>query len=73
MRSFYALTNLVLFVLPLVMIALLFYADWKWVEGGPHPGPLPVGEGEVDEEAPLPVGEGEDLGEQEDETTDERG
>ncbi len=59
-RSFYALSNVVIFVLPLVMIALLFYADWKWIEGGPNPGP-------------LPVGEGEDLGEDEDETADERG
>ncbi len=30
-RSFYALTNLVLFVLPLVLVAWLFYADWRWV------------------------------------------
>jgi hypothetical protein len=31
-RSFYALANLVLFVLPLLLVAFLFYADWKWVE-----------------------------------------
>ena len=29
-RSFYALTNLVLFVLPLLLVASLFYADWQW-------------------------------------------
>jgi hypothetical protein len=30
-RDFYALTNLVLFVLPLLLIASLFYADWQWL------------------------------------------
>lgn len=29
-RDFYALTNLLLFVLPLLLIAFLFYADWRW-------------------------------------------
>lgn len=29
-RDFYALTNLVLFVLPLLLVAFLFYADWRW-------------------------------------------
>ena len=31
-RSIYALPNLVLFVLPTLLIAGLFYADWKWLE-----------------------------------------
>ncbi len=31
-RSIFALTNLVLFVIPLLLIAFLFYADWKWQE-----------------------------------------
>ncbi len=31
-RSFYAITNLLLFVFPLLLVAFLFYADWKWVE-----------------------------------------
>jgi hypothetical protein len=31
-RSIYALPNLVLFVLPILLIASLFYADWKWLE-----------------------------------------
>lgn len=30
-RSFYALPNLLLFVLPILLIACLFYADWKWL------------------------------------------
>jgi hypothetical protein len=30
-RDFYALANLVLFVLPLLLIASLFYADWQWL------------------------------------------
>lgn len=30
-RDFYALTNLVLFVLPMLLIASLFYADWRWL------------------------------------------
>jgi hypothetical protein len=29
-RDFYALTNLLLFVLPLLLVAFLFYADWRW-------------------------------------------
>ena len=32
-RDFYALPNLVLFVLPLLLIAALFYIDWKWLGG----------------------------------------
>ncbi len=31
-RDFYALTNLTLFVLPLLLIASLFYADWQWLK-----------------------------------------
>ncbi|MGE5377979.1 MAG: hypothetical protein ACM3XO_23200 [Bacteroidota bacterium] len=31
-RDIYALTNLALFVLPLFLIAFLFYADWQWVK-----------------------------------------
>jgi hypothetical protein len=30
-RSIYALPNLLLFVLPILLIAGLFYADWKWL------------------------------------------
>ena len=30
-RSFYALPNLLLFVLPILLIASLFYIDWKWL------------------------------------------
>lgn len=31
LRGLYSLPNLLLFVLPILLIALLFYADWKWV------------------------------------------
>jgi hypothetical protein len=31
-RSIYALTNLLMFVFPILVIAGLFYADWKWVK-----------------------------------------
>jgi hypothetical protein len=31
-RDFYALSNLLLFVLPLLLISSLFYADWKWLK-----------------------------------------
>jgi hypothetical protein len=31
-RSIFTLPNLLLFALPILMIALLFYADWKWVK-----------------------------------------
>ena len=34
-RSIYALPNLVLFVLPILLIAGLFYADWKWLKPQP--------------------------------------
>jgi hypothetical protein len=34
-RSFYALPNLLLFVLPILLIACLFYIDWKWLDGTP--------------------------------------
>ncbi len=30
-RDFYALPNLLLFVLPTLLIACLFYIDWKWL------------------------------------------
>jgi hypothetical protein len=30
-RDLYALPNLLLFVFPILMIASLFYADWKWL------------------------------------------
>jgi hypothetical protein len=30
-RDIYALPNLLLFVLPILFIALLFYVDWKWL------------------------------------------
>jgi hypothetical protein len=31
-RDIYALPNLVLFVLPILLIASLFYADWQWLK-----------------------------------------
>ena len=31
-RDIYALSNLLLFILPLLLIASLFYADWQWVK-----------------------------------------
>jgi hypothetical protein len=34
-RSPFSLGNLLLFVLPTLLIALLFYAEWKWVKAGP--------------------------------------
>ena len=30
-RDMYALPNLLLFVLPILLVAFLFYADWKWL------------------------------------------
>jgi uncharacterized membrane protein YidH (DUF202 family) len=30
-RSIYALQNLLLFVLPIALVASLFYADWQWL------------------------------------------
>ncbi len=34
-RSLYALPNLLLFVLPILLIACLFYIDWKWLAAPP--------------------------------------
>jgi hypothetical protein len=34
-RDIYALPNLLLFVFPILLIACLFYADWKWLEPQP--------------------------------------
>jgi hypothetical protein len=34
-RDIYALPNLLLFVLPILLIAFLFYADWKWLTPEP--------------------------------------
>jgi hypothetical protein len=31
-RDFYAIPNLLLFVFPILLIASLFYADWKWLK-----------------------------------------
>jgi len=31
-RDFYAVSNLLLFVLPLLLISSLFYADWQWLK-----------------------------------------
>lgn len=31
-RGFYAVGNLLLFVFPILLVAGLFYADWKWLE-----------------------------------------
>jgi len=30
-RDIYSLANLLLFVLPMLLVAFLFYADWKWL------------------------------------------
>jgi len=30
-RDIYSLPNLLLFVFPILLVALLFYADWKWI------------------------------------------
>ncbi len=34
-RNIYALPNLFMFVLPILLVAGLFYADWKWLEPQP--------------------------------------
>jgi hypothetical protein len=34
-RSIYALSNLLLFVFPILLVAFLFYADWKWLQPPP--------------------------------------
>ena len=34
-RDIYALPNLLLFVLPILLIASLFYADWQWLKPQP--------------------------------------
>ncbi len=34
-RSVYSLPNLLLFVLPILLVAFLFYADWKWLKPPP--------------------------------------
>jgi len=34
-RSIYALQNLILFVIPILLVAFLFYADWKWLKPQP--------------------------------------
>jgi hypothetical protein len=34
-RDIYALPNLLLFVLPILLVAFLFYADWKWLASQP--------------------------------------
>ena len=31
-RSIYALSNLLLFVIPILLVSCLFYADWKWLK-----------------------------------------
>lgn len=31
-RDFYSLPNLLLFVFPMLLVASLFYADWKWLK-----------------------------------------
>jgi hypothetical protein len=35
-RDIYALPNLLLFVFPILLVAGLFYADWKWLQAQPH-------------------------------------
>jgi uncharacterized membrane protein YidH (DUF202 family) len=34
-RSIYSLPNLLLFVLPILLISFLFYADWQWLKPQP--------------------------------------
>lgn len=34
-RDFYALPNLILFMFPILLIAFLFYVDWKWLKPQP--------------------------------------
>jgi len=34
-RSIYSLPNLLLFVFPILLVAFLFYADWKWLAPPP--------------------------------------
>ncbi len=34
-HSLYALPNLLLFVIPILLVAFLFYADWKWLAPPP--------------------------------------
>ena len=34
-RDIYALPNLLLFVFPILLVAFLFYADWKWLKPQP--------------------------------------
>jgi len=41
-RDIYALPNLLLFVFPILLVALLFYADWKWLK------PVTVPEAELE-------------------------
>ena len=36
-RSIYALPNLLLFVLPILLVAFLFYVDWKWLKPESNP------------------------------------
>lgn len=36
-RDFYALPNLLIFVLPILLVACLFYIDWKWLGVPPAP------------------------------------
>jgi len=42
-RDIYALPNLLLFVFPILLVAFLFYADWKWLKP-PPPAPLDAAE-----------------------------
>jgi hypothetical protein len=35
-RGLYSLPNLLLFVFPIMMVAFLFYADWKWLKPQTH-------------------------------------
>jgi hypothetical protein len=37
-RSIFALQNLLLFVFPILFVASLFYADWKWLKPQYSPG-----------------------------------
>ena len=34
-RDIYALPNLLLFVFPILLVAFLFYVDWKWLKPQP--------------------------------------
>jgi uncharacterized membrane protein YidH (DUF202 family) len=42
-RSIDSWPNLLLFVLPILLVAMLFYADWRWLQAPPPAQPGPAG------------------------------